>query len=130
MILRIGFVGLTAAVLLATELRAAHTYWQVQSNSDIYPEAFQEHNKVVGILWTHLAQRQTWFGAAPYLVHGIQVIHLVFVMHSDSKYSQTCVFSLSQVLPSTPINDHLLNRDWVAKVRVVSVVFFVNSHMN
>eukprot|EP00455_Lapot_gusevi_P041042 TRINITY_DN4718_c0_g1_i1.p1 TRINITY_DN4718_c0_g1~~TRINITY_DN4718_c0_g1_i1.p1 ORF type:complete len:148 (+),score=45.19 TRINITY_DN4718_c0_g1_i1:118-561(+) len=76
--------------MLATELRAAHTYWQVMDNSEVYPAAYWP-NKVVGILWTHLAQAQTWFGMAQYLVHGIQTI------------------------PNTPISEYLLRSDWVTE---------------
>jgi hypothetical protein len=54
-----------AGVLLALELRGAHTYYQVSSSDKVYPPQYQA-NKCVGILWTHLAQRQTWFGAAVY----------------------------------------------------------------
>ena len=79
-----------AGVLLALELRGAHTYYQVSSSDEVYPPQYQA-NKCVGILWTHLAQRQTWFGAAVYLVHGIQQ------------------------LPATPVNEALLPAAWIAE---------------
>lgn len=51
-------------LLCATELRSAKTYWHVQSNDPavtrVYPEIYTP--KVVGMLWSMLAQEQTWFG--------------------------------------------------------------------
>ena len=48
-------------LLLATEIRSAKTFWHVQSPgapgvSRIYPEAYTP--KVVGMLWSMLAQEQ------------------------------------------------------------------------
>jgi endo-1,3(4)-beta-glucanase len=81
-------------LMLATEIRGAWTYWQVTDDTVVYPPDFAAQ-KVVGIMWTHLAQQQTWFGGAPYLVHGIQQ------------------------LPSTPVNEWLLRREWVAQESAV-----------
>lgn len=56
--------------------QSAQIYWQV-ANADtpdmprVYPEAYRPH--VVGMLWSTLAQMQTWFGAEPWKVYGIQV---------------------------------------------------------
>ncbi len=33
-------------------------------------------SKVVGMLWSMLAQQQTWFGAQPWKSYGIQVIQV------------------------------------------------------
>ncbi|KAJ1624769.1 glycosyl hydrolase family 81-domain-containing protein, partial [Pavlovales sp. CCMP2436] len=64
------------SVLLATEVHAAKTYYHVPTGSDIYPQAMQQ-NHMIGILWQNLAQYQTWFGPAAYLVHSIQMIPIV-----------------------------------------------------
>ena len=37
---------------------------------------------MVGMLWQNLAQYQTWFGPAPYLVHGIQILPVTDVTES------------------------------------------------
>lgn len=37
----------------------------------VYPEGYRQH--VVGMLWSTLAQMQTWFGAEAWKVYGIQV---------------------------------------------------------
>ncbi|CAN0480130.1 unnamed protein product, partial [Laminaria digitata] len=56
--------------------QSAQIYWQV-ANMDtpgmprVYPEAYKPH--VVGMLWSTLAQMQTWFGAEAWKVYGIQV---------------------------------------------------------
>ncbi len=37
--------------LLASEIRGAQKYWQINEGEDIYPDPFND-NKVVGILWS------------------------------------------------------------------------------
>ena len=59
--------------LLAMEVVAAKTYYHAARRPDIYPPAMVS-NGMVGMLWQNLAQYQTWFGPAAYLVHGIQVL--------------------------------------------------------
>lgn len=83
-------------LLLATEIRSAKTYWHVQDRqqvsslsnwfkstfdpsyvppvSRIYPDEYQ--GKVVGMLWSMLAQEQTWFGLEPWKSYGIQLMPL------------------------------------------------------
>ncbi len=63
-------------LLMATEIRAAKTYWHVRNASDpdvmrIYPEVYDA--KIVGMIWSLLAQEQTWFGAESWKSYGIQV---------------------------------------------------------
>ena len=69
-------------LLCATELRSAKTYWHVQSAhavnvSRIYPNVYTP--KVVGMLWSMLAQEQTWFGNEPYKSYGIQLLPITVV---------------------------------------------------
>jgi endo-1,3(4)-beta-glucanase len=64
-------------LLLATELRSAKTYWHVQKEGTpgvfrVYPEMYEP--KVVGMIWSMLAQEQTWFGAEPWKSYGIQLM--------------------------------------------------------
>lgn len=63
-------------VLLASEVRSADRYWHVieYSTRRQYPVQYKPH--VVGILWTTMAQFQTWFGSAAYLAYGIQLLPL------------------------------------------------------
>ena len=65
-------------LLLATEIRTAKTYWHVRAAGPnvtrIYPEVYA--SKVVGMLWSMLAQEQTWFGNEPYKSYGIQLMPL------------------------------------------------------
>jgi hypothetical protein len=76
--------------MTATELAAARTYWHVsrapENEFKIYPIAYTP--KVVGIVWEMMAQFQTWFGKAPYLMYGIQQ------------------------LPITPVSEQRDNVDW------------------
>jgi endo-1,3(4)-beta-glucanase len=65
-------------LLLSTEIRSTQVYYHVQSpNSNssvqrIYPPAYTP--KVVGMLWSFLAQEQTWFGNQAWASYGIQLM--------------------------------------------------------
>ena len=64
-------------VTAATEIRSTDYYWHVLREDDprgIYPSGYQ--HGVVGILWATMAQFTTWFGNAPYLIYGIQLLPL------------------------------------------------------
>jgi len=63
-------------LLTASELRSARKYYHVKQEEEIkiYPGAYTPH--VIGIMWQTMAQFQTWFGAAPYLATGIQLLPL------------------------------------------------------
>lgn len=64
-------------LLTATELRAADRYWHVRQSgpkSGIYPLEYKPF--AVGIMWNMMAQFQTWFGNAPHLAYGIQLLPL------------------------------------------------------
>ncbi|MEM6928533.1 MAG: glycosyl hydrolase [Myxococcota bacterium] len=82
-------------ILLALELRAAHTYWQIDSNNPIYPEPFAS-NRVVGIVFDRRVEYTTFFGARPEFIHGIQW------------------------LPFTPMSELLLRPDWMAEAYPVA----------
>jgi endo-1,3(4)-beta-glucanase len=75
-------------LLLATELRSVHKYWQIKSDGNIYPEVFAA-NKVVGVLWSSKVDYATFFG------------NLVEYIH--------CI----QMMPFTPITQELLPADWI-----------------
>lgn len=64
-------------LLTATELRSADRYWHVRHTGDkagIYPKQYKP--LVVGMLWNMMAEFQTWFGSAPHLAYGIQLLPL------------------------------------------------------
>jgi hypothetical protein len=91
-----------ACVFPATELRSAKTYWHVLSPNPYVPrifpgsfickfivhlvQMFNRQNaglkllaeiytpKVAGMIWSMLAQQQTWFGAAAFYSYGIQLL--------------------------------------------------------
>lgn len=77
-------------LMLETEIRTAQTYWQIDSNDGIYPEAFAA-NKAVGILWSTKVDYATFFGANVEFIHGIQM------------------------LPFTPISEELLEYEWIVE---------------
>lgn len=63
--------------MTATEIRSAQRYWHVYQNDEskqVYPSAYGTN--VIGILWSTMAQFGTWFGRAPYLPYGIQLLPL------------------------------------------------------
>ncbi len=78
-------------ILLAMESVGAQTYWQVESDSTIYPEPFRSFG-AVGVLWETKVDAVTFFGANPEFVYGIQMI------------------------PFTPASETLLDPAWVADV--------------
>jgi len=77
-------------VLLATEMRSTHKYWQITSGSEIYASPFADR-KVVGILWGLKVDYATWFGSAAQFIHCIQM------------------------LPFTPISEELLPASWITE---------------
>ena len=61
--------------LLATELRSSARYSHVRkTHKRIYPKEYTP--AVVGMLWTMMAQFQTWFGPDAFLAYGIQLLPL------------------------------------------------------
>lgn len=63
-------------LLMATEIRSAKTYWHVQKPGTkdvarIYPDTYEP--RIVGMIWSMLAQEQTWFGNEEWKSYGIQV---------------------------------------------------------
>jgi endo-1,3(4)-beta-glucanase len=75
-------------MLMATEIRSVHKYWQITEASQIYPAPFK-NNKVVGVLWSTKVDYATFFGGNPEYIHCIQM------------------------LPFTPITEELLPASWV-----------------
>jgi len=61
-------------ILLATELRAAKRYYHMPAGGDVYPAAFADRNKVVGVLGALNTGSQTWFGPSVAYAHGIQIL--------------------------------------------------------
>jgi endoglucanase Acf2 len=64
-------------LMTATEMRSTQKYWHVLQNvpsERIYNEIYDAN--VVGIIWTSMVQFGTWFGRAPFLPYGIQLLPL------------------------------------------------------
>lgn len=67
-------------LLTATEIRSTRRYYHVRDNDNenqalkVYPSEYNHH--AIGMLWQTMAQFQTWFGSAPYLAIGIQLLPL------------------------------------------------------
>lgn len=66
-------------LLMATEIRSTQTYWHVQAPDTpgvnrVYPEIYKP--KVIGMMWSVLAQLQTWFGNEEWKSYGIQLMPL------------------------------------------------------
>jgi endo-1,3(4)-beta-glucanase len=76
-------------LLLALEIDSARTYWQIPAASTVYPAVFAA-NRCVGQLFEAQATFQTFFGAEPYKVYGIQMI------------------------PFTPASELLVNPTWIS----------------
>jgi endoglucanase Acf2 len=71
-------IFLMGKLLLSTEIRSAQVYYHVQSSNSrnavqrIYPDIYTP--KIVGMLWSFLAQEQTWFGNQAWASYGIQLM--------------------------------------------------------
>jgi len=74
-------IGLT---LTATEVRSTQKYWQVRQNVEDSEKRFPAiyTASVVGILWETALFFTTWFGNAPYLIYGIQLLPLTPISES------------------------------------------------
>jgi len=61
-------------LLMSTEVRSAQRYWHVMAAPAprVYPGVYEP--RVVGMLWSTLAQEQTWFGAEEWKSYGIQLL--------------------------------------------------------
>jgi len=74
-------VSLMGRLLAATEVRSAQRYWHVlhgdTPSMTIYPKQYKP--AVVGMVWQTMVQAQTWFGNAPFLVYGIQLMPLTSI---------------------------------------------------
>lgn len=105
LIARATHVREVGRLLTATELRSADRYWHVRLEDDaykaasaqshvessdseahkpesrapaaLYPEQYTEH--AIGMMWNTMAQFQTWFGNAPFLAIGIQLLPLTAI---------------------------------------------------
>lgn len=61
-------------MLLARELRGAHTYWQISSSSDIYDKPYTENYSVVVNMWGGKVDGHSWFGSNKDFSYGIEMI--------------------------------------------------------
>jgi endo-1,3(4)-beta-glucanase len=77
-------------LLLSLELDGARTYWQIPAASTIYPAQFAQNARCVGQLFDQQVTFQTFFGAEPWKVYGIQMI------------------------PFTPVSELLINPTWIS----------------
>lgn len=75
-------------VLLASELRSVHRYWQMKEGDDIYDSLFAA-NRMVGVVAALEVIDMTWFGDKVEWVHGINM------------------------MPFTPISEELLPYDFM-----------------
>jgi endo-1,3(4)-beta-glucanase len=76
-------------LLAAMEAHSADTYWHVRKGSQVYSRSYP--HQVVGILWEHAAEPETWFGGDTFIASGVQLS------------------------PYTPIMEDYLKEDWVAR---------------
>jgi len=77
-------------LLTATEIKGADRYWHIRlhdkTREKLVPDSYQ--HSVIGMIWNTMAQFQTWFGNAPYLAYGIQLLPLTPISEyrDDSKW--------------------------------------------
>lgn len=95
-------------LLMATEVRSAKTYWHVHApNTEgvdrIYPDVYEP--RVVGMMWSLLAQHQTWFGNEPWKAYGIQLLPITVVagIRDDASWLSEMVPQYNQSCVSDPV---------------------------
>lgn len=54
----------TGSTLLALEIRATQTWWQVKVEDNLYEEEFAKDNRIVGILWANKRDSKLWWAPA------------------------------------------------------------------
>lgn len=62
------------SLLMTQELNAAHTYWQVSKNSDIYAPEYASANDLATIVFDGKVDNHTWFGANKEYIYGIEMM--------------------------------------------------------
>jgi len=94
-------------LLTMTEVRAADRYYHVRHDmsegNSIYPSEYTK--PVIGILWQTMVQFQTWFGNAPYLAIGIQLLPLTAIAgkRDDPKWASSLYSSFSSSCNADPV---------------------------
>jgi len=61
-------------LLMTQELNAAHTYWQIGKNNDIYAPEFANANQLATIIFDGKVDNHTWFGNNKEYIYGIQMM--------------------------------------------------------
>ncbi len=82
-------------VLLTQELRAAHIYWQIPNDSDVYVPDFTKDNKMTAIVWDGKTDR-----------------HVFFPCLKDKPNALECSYGI-EMMPFTAITSQLLQKPWI-----------------
>jgi len=124
--------------LTATEIRSTQKYWHVRrQNNDnavedaaasekIYPATYQ--NSVVGILWETMVEFTTFFGNAPYLIYGIQLLPLTPI--SEARDNQLGWIQEMYEPLSQSCNAACINEGWSVQINaILATLGYVNEAM-
>jgi endo-1,3(4)-beta-glucanase len=84
-------------LLLAKELRAGQTYWQIAKGSDIYSSPFTDGRYITGILFD-----------------GKTDSHLFFSCQEKKPFARECAYGI-EMMPFTAISSQLLKQPWAAE---------------
>ncbi len=60
-------------LVLASELLAAQTYVQIQSDETLYPDPFGADNKVAGIVWSTKVAHESFIGTETIHIHKLHL---------------------------------------------------------
>ena len=61
-------------LLMAQEVQAAHTYWQVTKNSDVYAPEYIQANHIATIVFDGKVDEHTYFGPEKDRIYGIEMM--------------------------------------------------------
>jgi Glycosyl hydrolase family 81 C-terminal domain len=97
-------VQAAGTILTTTELRSANKYWHIRRSDEvkIYPSAYVP--SVISIMWQTMAQFHTWFGIAPYLSYGIQLLPITAIseQRDELTWSKEAYHSFAESCSSIP----------------------------
>lgn len=94
-------------LLLAQELRAAHTYWQILRDSKVYLPEFVKDNQITAVVWDGKVDSHTWFGANSEYTYGIEMMPFTTVTSQllAPNWSHEAYKTISEIYKALPANN-------------------------
>lgn len=108
-------------LLLGQELRAAHTYWQILAESNVYlPEFKKDNPHLTTIVFDGKVDSHTWFGAEKELAYGIEMLPFTAITSEllSPAWSHEAYGAITKIYDSLP-DDNVGWKWFLLKARVL-----------